>query len=458
LTVPITHDETATVVHYFNFSTWEIMMYPDSWPNNHILNTLITKYFIVIFGNDQWVVRLPNLLSFVLYSLAIFRINKSVLKINSIFFLPAALLFVANPYLLDFFGLCRGYGISCAIAALSVSYLISGYSCRLEKHVWISLTLSILASYANFSLLVFWCATSLLVWIYFYSNFSKRFSKIIKPTILIIIITLLYAALIANPIFKMQSTNQFQYWNSGGFYRQTILSVIDTWRYGSGFITASITHLIAIFILIIITINCLIIINRSLRSSQRIIVLREPVFVTTMVLLLSAFVSMLQTWLLKTPSLFGRTSLFFYPLFIIALTSSLGLLSSTGVKRIQRIVAIVISLFCLFHLAVCLNLNSVREWWFDANTLDVLKYLKDENKNKDVTLKTNWFFHPSFHFYDYTGKTPWLELSPYDKSIDVNTDAEYYYIFSEDYEELKTKFKIIKKFSNDRWLVRKDSS
>lgn len=49
--VPITHDEVATTVHYANFSVWQIMMYPDTLPNNHILNTIFTKIFLLFFGN-----------------------------------------------------------------------------------------------------------------------------------------------------------------------------------------------------------------------------------------------------------------------------------------------------------------------------------------------------------------------------------------------------------------------
>ena len=91
--VPITHDETATTELTHDYNYWQIMMNPNNNPNNHILNALFTKFFIWALGAKQWVVRLPNLHSFLVYAFAVFKINKTVLKTSSIFFIPATILF-----------------------------------------------------------------------------------------------------------------------------------------------------------------------------------------------------------------------------------------------------------------------------------------------------------------------------------------------------------------------------
>jgi len=185
LHVPITHDEVATTVYYNNFSVWELMMYPDPLPNNHILNTISAKLFIFLFGAEQWAVRIPNLLSFVLFGVGVYRILKTVISKESMFFIPAALLFIASPYLLDFFGLCRGYGMSAALCTLSVSYIISGFATSTNKHIWYGFILSISACYANFTLLVFWAAITILTWFYFYSSYIVKKSSLLKPTLII---------------------------------------------------------------------------------------------------------------------------------------------------------------------------------------------------------------------------------------------------------------------------------
>jgi hypothetical protein len=455
---PVVNDETATAIHYSNFSVWEIMMYPDHWPNNHILNTIITKYFIKIFGNEPLVIRLPNLLSFILYAAAIFRINKIVLKGDSIFFVPAALLFISNPYLLDFFGLCRGYGMSSAIATMSVSYLITGYKDSNQKHIWISYVLSILASYANFTLLVFWCAISLLIWFYYFIMSTKQLRQIIKPTVILVTVTLLYLALIANPIIKMHNSNEFQYWTSKGFYRETIYPLIEYSRNGSFMIAGGKSGIIAGLIFLTIAANCIYIFIRFKKSNYRIKSLNQPVFVATMILLATAFINITQCHLLNTPNLHGRTALFFYPLFITVFVSFLGLIPVSKARMAQKIVAFCFAFICIWHVADRFSLNWVREWWFDGNTYEVLDYLEKEYTDKTIKLKTNWFFYNSFAYYNYTGKTPWLELLPYDKSIELNTRADYYYIFADDYKILEPRFKVVLELTDDRWLLEKECS
>jgi hypothetical protein len=453
--LPVTNDEAPAAVGYLHYSAWQIMMYPDSEPNNHILNTLFTKLFISMFGNKQLVIRLPNLLFFVLYGIAIFRINKIVLKEDSVFFLPAALLFISNPYLLDFFALCRGYGMSCALATLSLSYLISGYRNERDRPVWIAYLLSFLASYANFTLLVFWCATSVMVGLYFMIKLKKQIRQIIMPVVMMVIFTLLYLALIANPMTKLHRADAFQFWTSKGFYWDTIYPFIEYSRDGSHLILNPSSHLIAAFIFMTIAANCIYIFMQLRKSDDRISILRQSVFVTTALLLLTASINIIQCHVLKTPNLHGRTALFLYPLFIAVFVSFLGLLPAVKARLVQAVLALCFSFICIFHMADRFKFMWVRNWWHDANTFEVLDYLKNQHSNELVTLKTSWMCYNSFYYYVYTGKVPWLRLEWYDKSIDINTPAEYYYIFTEDTGKLVSKFKPVQKFGNDRILLKR---
>jgi len=453
--LPITHDETSTTVHYSNFSCWQIMMYPDNWPNNHILNTLFTKLMIWIFGAEQWVVRLPNLFSFLVYAFAIFRINKTVLKTSSIFFIPASILFICNPYLLDFFGLCRGYAMSCALCTLSVSYMISGFIAFEKKHIWLAFFLAVLASYANFTLLVFWVAVIAITWLYFFVQFKTLKKKLIQPTILIILFSLAYAALIAVPIIKMQSTNQFQYWESTGFYKGTIVPLVIQSLYDPAGFSSIIYHAISIFTIVVVFGNLVYIMIKFVRSRFNPDYLQKPVFVASSILLLTAFVSILQCIILHTPNLYGRTALFFFPLFIITFVTTIGLISNQKAKIFQGVVSFLLSFLLLFQIADKMSLKYVREWWFNADTFEIIDYFNKTNPNQKISLKTNWLFHPSFYFYKYTGKIPYIDLKSIDHSIDINTDADYYYIMPGDYKTLEPEFEISYKVNDERWLLKR---
>ena len=450
--VPITHDEVATTVFYSNFSFWEIMMYPDQWPNNHILNTLLSKCTLFIFGGEQWAVRLPNLLSYLLYAWGAFRILKTVLTKESSFFLAGALLFVANPYLLDFFGLCRGYGMSCALCLFSLSYLISGFSEQRAKHIWIAFLFSILASYANFTLLVFWAATTLLASFYFLSRYLQKKESLIKPALIIFISCIGYLALIAVPLYKMHSTNQFEFWTANGFVSETVIPLIIHTCYDS-----RVFHHFTVFSQLsgaIIAANAVYIIANFVKAKFKLTSLKQPIFVATTLIVLTASINIFQCWLLDTPNLNGRTALFFYPLFVATVLSTHALFKTFKGRFIKVFLSIAIALLCIFHLGKTVTPWRVREWWYDAYTNRVLNYLDKHREDQAVSLETNWLFNPSFQFYTYTEQVPWLKLRAYNKDILPESDAQYYYILAEDYPQLEANFKPILKFDEVNWLLK----
>ncbi|WP_159519127.1 hypothetical protein [Sunxiuqinia indica] len=451
--VPVTTDEVPTVFFYSNFSFWQIMMYPDNIPNNHILNTLLAKYCIAIFGKEQWAIRLPSMLSFIGFAYGVFRILKLTIKPHSYFWLPAAMLFI-NPYWLDFFGLCRGYAISTTMVTLSIWLLIEGFRYKKTMFIWLGLCSSILASYANFSALIFWAATSIIAWLYFFFKDNKNLMNIIKPSLIIFFISLAYFALILTPILKMNSTDEFQYWTSNGFYKETIKSLIINWWYDSTFLSTINYNFWALLIFLVLIINIYYLLrifnnNKSPNSHY------YSTLITTALLLLSATINIIQTKILGTPNLNGRTALLFLPLASTSFACVLGLIPSFKQKSIERTIAIFISFIFLVNLSHRVSLKKVKEWYYDQNTLEVIDFLK-EKRNQDqeqLSLKTSWFFHPSFYFYSDAKKTPWIDLQPYDYAIDITTSAEYYYIFAKDYELLEPRFKIAYKFSDDRWLL-----
>jgi hypothetical protein len=453
LNVPVTCDELPTVSFYSKFSFWEIMMYPDNIPNNHILNTLLTKCCIVLFGKEQWAIRLPNLISFIFFSAGVFYILKLILKTDSLYFLPGALLFV-NPYLLDFFGLCRGYGISITLETISLGFLLAGYTLKKPKYLWYSLFAGILSSYANFTALVFWISITVMVGLYFLTEDRNDLKKLIKPTIVILVITIAYLGLIRIPIQKMHSTNEFQYWTSRGFYQETFVSLVHNWYYGSALLSKLKHGLFLIPVGLAILINLFFAFRHKEKKEPLFRYFFHPGFIVTAIFLLPVVINLAQVKLLGTPNLSGRTALFFYPLIALAFVWTLSFIPKLKSNLINRALALFAGIILLVNLSHRVSLKSVREWSYDQNTLQVMDYLKEKYKGQPVSLKTSWFFHSSFSFYSETGKAPWLNLQPYDYNIDITTPAEYYYIFSQDYDKLEPRFEVVYKLATDRWLLK----
>jgi len=450
--VPVTTDESPTVFFYSNFSFWNIMMFPDNIPNNHILNTLLAKCSMMIFGKEQWAIRLPNLLSFFGFGFGVFQILKLVLKPASHFFLPAAILFV-NPYLLDFFGLCRGYGISITLVTISVGFLLNGYLNQKAKFIWYALLTSILASYANFSVLLFWVTVTIMVCFYFFMQNKKDLRKILKPALLIFLISVAYLALIIVPIMKMQSTNEFQYWTSKGFYDETIKSLLIYWWYDSEILSKISFDFWTGALACIVLLNIIYFLRNTQKNKFSIQRFYHPTFLATVLLILPAIINIVQSKILGTPNLNGRTALFFFPLVSFVFATTLSLIPELKRQWIKSL-AVFAGFILIINLSSRVSLKSVKEWSYDQSTLEVMNFIKEKYDGKPISLRTSWFFHPSFYFYSYTGKTPWIDLQGYDHNIDINTRADYYYIFAEDYKLLEPRFEIAYKFSPDRWLLK----
>ena len=83
------------------------------------------------------------------------------------------------------------------------------------------------------------------------------------------------------------------------------------------------------------------------------------------------------------------------------------------------------------------------------------KRLRQPNNLKEqVSLKTNWLFHPSIDFYVKTGYADWLILYPYTKETDTACTASYYYALESEYPNLQDNYEVVQKMSWDRWLLK----
>ncbi len=123
--------------------------------NNQWLNTLLMRASQYAFGQSELALRLPNVAAFGLYGAA------SVALLSQVRHLEAKAtgfaLLVVNPFLLEFFGLARGYGLSLAFLAAAVACVVFGSGTSSARRELARIVLigvfGSLAFYANFSAL-----------------------------------------------------------------------------------------------------------------------------------------------------------------------------------------------------------------------------------------------------------------------------------------------------------------
>ena len=163
--VTITHDEALTYQLYVTHSYHDIIVNHSPSANNHFLNSVLAKFFIELFTDNIFFLRLPNLLAFITYLLLSVLIARK-LFVNNWWVLFCFLLLQLNPFMFEFWGLSRGYGLSICFMLAALYALL-----RFLQHPGL-LTLTgmylflFLAVFSNLALLNVLMAFSAIMFIY----------------------------------------------------------------------------------------------------------------------------------------------------------------------------------------------------------------------------------------------------------------------------------------------------
>ncbi len=160
VTVPLANDEAATFFNFVHTANF-LPFVNDYWTaNNHYLNSALTWVSYEVFGLHEWALRLPNLLSLLLYLYFLFQLGKRLTStwLKWLFWLP--LLF--SHYLMEFYGYSRGYGLSITFLLGSIHFLLLSQEVQTAryKNLLLSLLMISLGVFSNLNLLV-----SYLIWV-----------------------------------------------------------------------------------------------------------------------------------------------------------------------------------------------------------------------------------------------------------------------------------------------------
>ncbi len=145
LLISYTPDEATT--YYFAIGKFNHLVHS----NNHILNTQLMRITHALLGPSEWSLRLPNVLSFVLFLSAVWLIIRR--NAHPWFALLGFGLIALNPFMLEFFSLARGYGLSIAFSMMGFALLIEARERperRFQLHLAIILA-AFLAVISNFN-------------------------------------------------------------------------------------------------------------------------------------------------------------------------------------------------------------------------------------------------------------------------------------------------------------------
>ncbi len=225
--VPLVYDEIHTKwVYMIEFNPLPYMGYVDA--NNHFLNSFLGGVFYRLFDSDaNWVFRLGSLLSFPIYFWSVFGF-RSFFDQKYAFRLFAAL-FLFTIFILEYFGLARGYGMSIAFLMLALQQTFQFVKKPCVYRSLIILIAWLLAIAANLTLLPF--AMFGLVYIATYSAIKRKILASIIPLLGFgpILYFLKYS-------FHLRDIGKLYYGGQEGFFENTVHSITNyTWGVTNGY-------------------------------------------------------------------------------------------------------------------------------------------------------------------------------------------------------------------------------
>lgn len=401
-TVSVTHDEALTYQMYVSGSYTEILDHPALTINNHFLNSLFAKLCIDIFGDHLFVLRLPNIIAQIVYLSFSLHLSRRLFR-RPFMMVACFLLLQFNPFLFDFWGLSRGYGLAVASVTGSAYFLLKYAEDNKAAAIIWSVFFLVCGVYSSLSVLNYamgvYAVMGCLV-------LTKRNVKTTKTVLItgissaIVLFLLLY-----KPISVLMSKNEFIYGGENGFIRDTVGSLITESFYlsennGMVYGAAILVALTAWF--------CLLWWIRRFAGQRTL----GAGAILSLLLFVPVLSSVVQYFVLDTKFLMDRTALFYFPLYILLLMYTMSKVSGQYQVAIRSLSVGLLILFGVNFVAHA-SLHSTRTWAYDKNTPWLLKHMIAHKKNAGkIKIYMDWMYTPTFRYYiprNYPGRFDYIE-------------------------------------------------
>ncbi|MBA3665981.1 MAG: hypothetical protein H0W61_17525, partial [Bacteroidetes bacterium] len=406
--IPFSHDEAATFYFYIqpsDFLPYKAHLYT----NNHVLNSALSTLCYHLGGSHPFILRIPNILSFLLLCLGVFRffkyLNRTSAKIILILF------FILTFNFLDFFELCRGYGLSIGFMIAGLAYLQDYFTTRKFKYLLLFSLFWQLALAANLTLVVL--LTVLLFFIFIYQLKNRLFLEIKNLILQVVNLALLYFwikfALFYKEAGALDSGVGESYWEVS--FKSLMLFV-----FGTDYLW------LQAVIVVLFALSLLFGMYSFFKNKFALSKIFEPSYFY--LLLLSTFITAfyLQKKLLHINYPEDRTGLFFYLFFSLSVTFLFDQLPSFS----SKLFAAIFSVYTVVHLFIAFNLASFNHYFYHVMPPSFYSYLENESqKNADFfTVGGNKSREMIYTFENYRHGSP---LNTMDDAEEMQMNCDYYY-------------------------------
>ena len=427
--VSITHDECGS---YFvaQSSYVDIINLKQVTANTHILNALLTRFFMQHLGDHLFWLRFSNLLAQIIYLLVTGLLSLQLFT-KKTWCIGFFLVLNLQPLLFEFWGLSRGYGMFVAFMMGSVYALILYVQCKKPVALIAGLFSAILAVYSNFSALDYFCAV---VFISFISPFINRDGRnrkyeIITAWGITTTACIMVYLLAASPLRKLVAAHELYYGGNNNIFRDTIISVLQANLHiigdpGTPFLKASAIVVALFSVAPGLSLSIRWMQNKTDRTTQIGLAI-------WLMLLIPVACILLQHVLLHTLYPMDRTALYLIPLFLLSVTYWLYYIIGSQ-KPTAIIFFMLLVCLCIINFGANMNTTSTWLWAYNRNDLLVLNRIMANTKQKNYKnkLAVFWIFKPSMDYYTQTKynngfMTPIPEIRQSNSAMDTTSDYIY---------------------------------
>ncbi len=406
--IPFSHDEASTFFFYIqsdNYLPYRAHVYT----NNHVLNSALANICYHIAGSHRFVLRIPNILSFIVLCVGVFNFFKYLNRTSSKIILTCFFILTFN--LLDFFELCRGYGLSLAFMVSGLSYLQDYFATKKFRALILFSVLWQLALAANLTLVVL---SAFLIMFVFLFQFRQKL-LFTRSNLLLQLINLAILAFWIKFSFFYKSKGVLDS-GVGNDYWMVSFKSLMLFIFGTDAIWMQVLILVLFFTALFFALI------QFFKTKGGILKIFEPLFlyVTLLCALVVTYYLMKKILNINYPE--DRTGLFFYVFFALAI--------SFFFDRIQPMISagfatvVLTASFVYFYLSF--NLLSFTHYFYHVIPREFYVYLEAEQLKKQQLFTIGG--HPNREMnYAFLNYRAGGHLNAMDEPREMHMNCDYYF-------------------------------
>lgn len=397
-----------------------------------------------------FILRIPNLLALAFYLFACYKILQTV---SSVYLRMAGfVLLCTNPFLMEFFSLSRGYGISLACVMGALWLLQLWHSSNSLKYIYYGIGLAILAAWSNFIYIYFFCIYILIPLVYYF------YKKEYKTLFIIATVSFLLCFPVAAVILLLQLNGGLWLGTGYGFWQSTVSSLVKGTFYTKiGLYSEMLVHgliwLAAIFFMALFILRK----NYFFKADSFKFFAASIYFLFGIIL-----ITYLLHYSIGVHFLYDRAGLILIPFFFLSLIFSVDFLLSQ--KDILKSLAVLFfSVFlCINVYSFSTNFSLTKTFSFiyqhdveDAINVVAERRTSDFPENKKINLGCSYVMANSLNFYRLYNDYNWLQwvsygiINPEQKgdyafysAIEPLCPHHYLYIYSSDLALVESMYRV----------------